>query len=162
MKTQFIVNPELAQITIVRNFNGTVGQLWRCWTEPALLDQWWAPKPYMTHTVSQDLRYGGRWLYYMEAPDGARHYCFADYKQVLPVSTLSWQDGFSDATGVQDSTMPSTLWHTDFTELAEGGSQTRSVLQYKDVEAMNTVIMMGFQQGLSMAFDNLDEVVGTT
>ena len=159
MKTQFIVNPELAQITMVRSFNCPVGRLWRCWTEPSLLDQWWAPRPYQNHTVHHELASGGRWQYYMQAPDGARHYCFADYALVMPISTLSWQDGFCDAQGMQDTAMPSTAWHTDFIDLTEGTSQTRSVLQYKDIEAMNTVIMMGFQQGLNMAFDNLDEVV---
>jgi uncharacterized protein YndB with AHSA1/START domain len=72
------------KIKVVREFDASVEQVWKAWTERELLDQWWAPKPWKANTQSMDFRNGGLWLYYMEGPDGSRHYCRVDYKSIIP------------------------------------------------------------------------------
>ena len=50
-------------LVLTRLLQAPRAAVWRCWTEPALLGQWFAPKPWTTPEVSLDLRPGGvTWL----------------------------------------------------------------------------------------------------
>jgi len=44
--------------------------VWRAWTDPAHLPQWWGPKGFSCETKEIDLRAGGRWRFTMVGPDG--------------------------------------------------------------------------------------------
>ena len=47
--------------------------VWKTWTEPDLIAQWWGPKGF-TNTISEmDVRPGGRWRLVMHGPDGANY-----------------------------------------------------------------------------------------
>lgn len=50
-------------------------KLYRAWTEPALLKQWFAPLPYTTPVVRTDVRVGGASFVLMRGPDGAEIPC---------------------------------------------------------------------------------------
>ena len=45
-------------------------KLYRAWTEPGLLKQWFAPRPYTTPMAELDERPGGANLIVMRGPDG--------------------------------------------------------------------------------------------
>src|SRR6266850_7367914 len=45
-------------------------KLFRCWTEPELLKQWFAPKPYTTPVARIDVRPGGASYIVMRDPQG--------------------------------------------------------------------------------------------
>ncbi len=63
MKTTFTKDVANNKMFITREFAGTVEDVWKAWTDPKLLDQWWAPKPWKAETKSMDFREGGRWVY---------------------------------------------------------------------------------------------------
>lgn len=44
--------------------------IWRCWTEPALLEQWFCPKPWRATQAQMEPRPGGRFRTLMLGPDG--------------------------------------------------------------------------------------------
>ena len=44
--------------------------LFRCWTEPALITQWFTPPPWKTIHAETDVRAGGSSLIIMQGPDG--------------------------------------------------------------------------------------------
>jgi uncharacterized protein YndB with AHSA1/START domain len=50
------------KLKVEREFDAPVAQVWNAWTQPELLDQWWAPKPWKANTKSMDFREGGRWF----------------------------------------------------------------------------------------------------
>ena len=58
------------QLTVVREFQAPVEQVWKAWTEPSLLDEWWAPRPWKAITKRMDFQPGGTWLYVMAGPNG--------------------------------------------------------------------------------------------
>ncbi len=57
-------------ITLTRHILATPDVVWRCWTDPALLPQWFGPAGYTCHTKEIDLRQGGLWRFDMRGPDG--------------------------------------------------------------------------------------------
>ena len=58
------------QITIARLIAAPVASVWRCWSDPALLPQWFGPEGYRCITKEIDLRDGGVWRFDMIGPDG--------------------------------------------------------------------------------------------
>jgi uncharacterized protein YndB with AHSA1/START domain len=74
----FQIDKEKKQIHVDRSFAAPLELVWAAWTEPDILDQWWAPKPYKTVTKSMNFSVGGRWLYYMLSPQGEKHWCLLD------------------------------------------------------------------------------------
>lgn len=156
----FIVNKENSTVNVTREFAASVDLVWEAWTTPEILDQWWAPKPWKTETVSMDFREGGRWLYYMQGPEGERHYCINDYKTIDVQKSFSGLDAFSDEKGNISTEMPRTLWKNEFNQTGETTTVT-IVAKYDTLEDLEKIIAMGFKEGFSMALENLDDYLAT-
>lgn len=156
----FSFTPHLAEgtVQVERVFLAPLALTWRAWTEAALLDRWWAPKPWQTVTVRQDFQPQGHWLYYMQGPEGERHYCRADYEQIVPQQSFSYTDSFCTEDGTPTQDIPSTHWAVRFE--AEG-KQTRVhiLLTYASPAALQQIAELGFQEGFTAALLNLDEVL---
>lgn len=57
-------------LVLSRQIAAPVARVWRCWTDPALLPQWFGPSGFSCRTQDIDLRAGGQWLFDMTGPDG--------------------------------------------------------------------------------------------
>ncbi len=73
---------------LTRVIKATPAKLWRCWTDPALLPQWFGPAGHGCVTKEIDLRQGGHWLFHMIGPKGEvypnlHHYTLYDPPQRL-------------------------------------------------------------------------------
>lgn len=152
----FVVNKENNTINVQREFDANLALVWEAWTNPEILDQWWAPKPWKTETVSMDFREGGRWLYYMQGPDKSRHYCINDYDKIEIQKMFSGLDAFSDSEGNISTEMPRTKWTNNFKQEDET-TVVSIVAQYASLEDLEKIIAMGFKEGFSMALGNLDD-----
>lgn len=58
------------ELVLTRLIDAPREKLYRCWTEPKLLMQWFAPKPWTTVGAEMDLRPGGASLMVMRSPEG--------------------------------------------------------------------------------------------
>jgi len=144
------------KITVVRAFNAPLQRVWDAWTQSDILDQWWAPKPWKAGTKSMDFREGGRWFYYMEGPDGERHYCQFHYKEIVPQKYYSGSDNFCDENGNPNTEFPSIEWKVEFEGHGEKTVVT-SILTFSKPEDMDAILTMGFEEGFKMGLGNLDE-----
>ena len=71
--TNFTVDKAEKKVMIKREFAAPKKHVCAACTEPELLDQWWAPKPWKSETKSMDFSEGGRRLYAMVGPEGEEH-----------------------------------------------------------------------------------------
>ena len=153
--TQDLTNKK---IKVTREFDAPVTQVWKAWTESELLDQWWAPKPWKANSLSMDFRNGGRWLYYMEGPDGSREYCRADYKSIRTNKSYECLDAFCDEKGTIKPEFPRMEWLVEFNQ-AHAGTQVEVEITFASVEDLEKIIKMGFKEGFAAAHNNLDELL---
>lgn len=158
LQFDFTTDQENNRIHVLREFDAPLETVWAAWTQPELLDLWWAPKPYQTRTVRMNFAPGGRWHYYMESPEGERHYCVADYEEILHHSHYMGLDAFCNEAGDIDTSMPRTRWSVRF-ETAGQRTVVRITNQYEKAEDLETIIRLGFREGFSMAMGNLDEYI---
>lgn len=57
-------------LTLTRAIAASPETVWRCWTDPAILPQWFGPEGFTCRTKAIDLRTGGQWRFDMIGPDG--------------------------------------------------------------------------------------------
>ncbi len=157
-KTQFQQDTASRQMTVTRTFDAPQAQVWKAWTDPQIMDQWWAPAPWKAKTKSMDFRPGGTWLYSMNGPDGEQHWSRADFKEINPITSYSAADMFTDEMGNPNPEMPVMQWTVHF---APKGSQTevKSVISYQSEEDMLKIVEMGFKEGFEAAHQNLDKLL---
>lgn len=156
LQFDFTVNKENNTIVVKRDFAANLEMVWKAWTDPDILDLWWAPKPFQTKTKFMDFRVGGHWLYAMVSPEGVEHWCRADYKKVDVLKSFSGLDAFCDAEGNNNDAFPNSLWNNTFSE----HNQTTTidiVIEYKELADLEKIIQLGFKEGFTMALANLDE-----
>ena len=67
--------------------------VWRAWTDPAHLAQWWGPRGFTTTTHSMAVAVGGDWRYVMHGPDGRDYENRISYLEVEPPARLRYQHG---------------------------------------------------------------------
>ena len=60
----------LHELSLTRLIDASRDKLFRCWTEPALITQWFTPPPWTTMHAETDPRIGGASYIVMKGPDG--------------------------------------------------------------------------------------------
>lgn len=158
MKTEITTDLKLATFQAKREFNADLALVWRAWTEPELLDQWWAPAPWKNETKLMDFREGGKWIYEMVGPEGQRHGALQIYETIVVREFFSGKDAFADENGNINEKLPVCTWKNTFIK-TEKGTLVISFAQYPNTEALETVIKMGMSEGLTMAHNQLEEVL---
>ena len=127
-------------------------KVYRAWTEPELLKQWFAPAPWTTPTAELDVRPGGASLIVMRGPDGNEFPNRGVYLDVVPNERLVFTDAYIKAW--EPSPKP---FMTVIVTLADEAGKTRytaRVLHWTvaDREAHEK---MGFHQGWGQCADQL-------
>ena len=77
-------------LSFTRIINVPRAQVWRAWTEPALLMPWFCPMPWKTIDCEIDLRPGGLFRTTMQSPEGAEFPNAGCYLEVVPQEKLVW------------------------------------------------------------------------
>ncbi|GAB3517453.1 SRPBCC family protein [Emticicia fontis] len=155
----FIVDKENRTITIKREFDADLAMVWEAWTNPEILDKWYAPKPYRAETQTMDFREGGFWHYAMINPQGEKQgYSRYDYQKIEPQKNITELRGFSDANGTINPNFARTTATNDFSE-ADGKTLVKIHAQYGSAETLEFIVKNGFIEGMSACFGNLDELL---
>lgn len=153
--TNFVVDKTNNQINVEREFNAPLLLVWSAWTQPELLDQWWAPKPWQARTKWMDFKPGGSWVYAMSGPTGEVHWSRADFQQIVPQKSFSALDGFCDEKGTISTDLPRSLWENTFTENVDS-TLVRIVIRYDNLADLEKTVEMGFKEGFTAGLENLD------
>ena len=152
----FTVNKENSTVNVQREFAANLEFVWEAWTNPDVLVQWWAPKPWRAETKSMDFRENGFWLYAMVGPENEKHWGRQDYQKIVIQKSFTGTDSFCDEDGNTNPKLPKTQFENVFTE-SNGKTLVTITSKYDSTELLEKVIEMGFKEGFTMALENLDQ-----
>ncbi|MCC7309467.1 MAG: SRPBCC domain-containing protein [Acidobacteria bacterium] len=153
---EFIVNKETKTVSITKEFAAGLDLVWDAYTKAELLDQWWAPKPFLSRTKALDFTVGGRRFYAMVGPDGAERWAVQKYTSITPKTNFKFFNAFADAK--ENLQLPGSDWNFDFID--QGETTIVSVSIYNEsLERMEMILASGFIEGVKVQLQNLEELL---
>jgi uncharacterized protein YndB with AHSA1/START domain len=93
---------ETYDVAVRRDFDAPVERVWRAWTEPDDLREWWGPTGFTCPRAEADVRVGGRIFVTMRAPaewGGFEQHSTWTISQLEPPTLLRYVFRFADADG---------------------------------------------------------------
>ena len=156
-------NPEL-DLELTRLLSAPPALVWRCWTEPELICQWFCPKPWSVSEAIVDLRAGGRFFTLMNGPAGEKVPNEGSFLEVVPQRKLVFTDIFgADYAPVAVPLSGAGLSFAAILTFEPEGSGTRyrAVARHRSPEDAETHRKMGFHEGWGAAADQLEELART-
>ena len=154
------VDPTL-DLVLQRDLDLPPEAVWRAWTEPDLMVQWFTPRPWRTTEVEIELRPGGIFRTAMQGPAGEQGGGTGCILDVVPGRRLVWTaallPGFRPS--VAEFGVPV---FTAFIELepVEGGTRYTATVRHADAAGRQVHEEMGFEAGWGAALDQLVELMG--
>lgn len=146
-----------ATLTLSRLIPVPRAKLWRCWSEPDLLKQWFCPRPWSVSHAEIDLRPGGASHIVMRGPAGEEMPTRGVYLEVVEGRKIVFTDAFVRAWVPSGKAfMVGTVTFAD----APGGTQYDAVVGHWSEADRAQHEAMGFHQGWGAATDQLTELAG--
>lgn len=134
----------------------TAHQLWRGWTDPSVLTQWFTPKPWITTEAEIDPTPGGIFRTVMCGPNGERNEGAGCVLEAIEYQKFVWTSaltpGFQPVTASTDGFL--------FTVILEfapvhNGTLYKATARHATAEDATTHASMGFTEGWGAALDQL-------
>jgi uncharacterized protein YndB with AHSA1/START domain len=152
-------DPEALTMTIVSEFDAPIQRVWQLWDDPRQLERWWGPPTYPATVVEHDLTPGGAVTYYMTGPDGDQPHGWWRVLAVDPPRRLEFEDGFADDAGVPNPDLPVTTGRVTLSEQPGGGTRMVIETTFPSVEAMEQILAMGMEEGITAALGQCDDIL---
>ena len=152
-------DPAALSLTIDAEFDASPERVWQLWADPRQLERWWGPPAYPATFTRHELVPGARIEYHMTGPAGEQPHGYWDIVEVEPPSRLFFRDGFANDDGTPDETLPG--GETEVTIEAIDAGRTRMSIAgaFSSKEAMETVLAMGMEEGLTEAVGQIDAIL---
>ena len=144
------------ELTLTRLIDAPREKLYRAWTDPHLLKQWFAPLPYTTPVAELDVRPGGSAFIVMRGPDGKDLPNHGVYLDVVPNRRLVSTDAYTKAW--EPSAKPFMTLILTF-EDEDGKTRYTARVLHWTVADRETHEKMGFHQGWGICADQLTALV---
>ena len=146
--------PSDRELVLERVLNAPREKLWRCWTEPALVVQWFTPPPYKTIRAVMDVRAGGSSNITMQSPDGQEIPNPGIYLEVVPNQKLVFTDAFTAAW--EPSGKPFFTGILTFEDAGAGKTKYTARARHWTAADCEAHAKMGFHEGWGIATTQLE------
>jgi len=70
------------ELRLIKTLNAPVHLVWKVWTNPEYLANWWGPEGFSNTIVQMDFREGGEWKLTMHGPDGKNYPNRSVYREI--------------------------------------------------------------------------------
>ncbi len=151
--TTTIATPTDREIRIERVFRSTRDRVWRAFTDPALVKQWWGRGNELV-IERMEVERGGHWRFVEHGPDGI-HGFEGRYREVTPperlVQTFEW-DGMPGYVAVET---------TIFEDLGNGHTRVVNITLFHTTQERDGMLKSGMEEGLNESYAALDKLLAT-
>ena len=149
------IDPQL-DLVLDRVIDVPTDLVWKAWTEPEHLKQWFAPRPWSITKVELDLKPGGRIHFVMRSPEGEEFPNTGCYLEVVPGKRLVWTDSLLP--GYRPSANP---FFTAYVMFEPQGTGTRyvAIAVHGNQETRERHEQMGFHEGWGTVLNQMVEYI---
>jgi uncharacterized protein YndB with AHSA1/START domain len=147
--------PGKQEILVTREFDAPRELVFKAYTDPKLVPQWWGPRRLSTRVDKMDVRPGGQWRFINRDAEG-NEYAFHDvYHEILAperiIDTFEFE-GLPETGHVTLETMK-------LEELPGGRTRLTTQSVYQSVADRDGTLQSGMEDGVSETYDRLAELM---
>jgi uncharacterized protein YndB with AHSA1/START domain len=155
---------EVERMVVTRVFDAPRELVWKAWTDPRYIMQWWGPKGFTSPVCKGEVRVGGKLLCCMRTPDGQEFWNAVEYHEIVPHEKIVSLMYFADPEGnridpaemgIEHESIEGAFDVTLFEDLGNG--QTR--LTHIGNEPMESAKDSGQLEGWNQILEKVAEVV---
>lgn len=146
-------------LVLERILNAPRAAIWRCWTEPALMQKWFCPEPWHVSDARIDLRAGGEFFTVMNGPNGERMENLGVFLEVIQGQRLVFTDAF--VPGWRPAGKPFMAARVELADTEDGRTKYEARAMHWNAETKAEHEAMGFHQGWGIAADQLEALAKT-
>ena len=155
---------EIERMVVTRVFDAPRELVWRAWTDPKYIMQWWGPKGFTAPVCKMDFRVGGKLLCCMKGPDGQEGWNAVEYHEIVLYEKIVSSMYFSDSKGnkidpaelgIEQEAIDGAYDVTIFEDLGNG----RTKLTHTGNEPMESAKESGQFEGWVETLDKIAAVV---
>ena len=147
------------ELVLERHIPVAPEKLFRAWTEPELMKQWFCPRPWTTPVIETDLRPGGASFILMRGPNGEEMPNRGQYLEIVPGRRIVFTDAFVG--DWQPSEKPFFTGVISFEPDGAGGTRYTARARHWTAADCEHHEKMGFHQGWGVATDQLAALAAT-
>lgn len=148
-----VTQPSDREIRIERVFDAARDRVWRAFTDPTLLAQWWGRGNKLV-IERFELERGGHWRFVEHGPEGV-HGFEGRYREVTPqdrmVMTFEW-DGMPGHVIVES---------VEFQDLGDGRTKVVTVSLFHTTDERDGMLQSGMEGGLNQSYAALDRLLAS-
>ena len=148
-----VTTPADREIRIERVFDAPRDRVWRAFTDPELLAQWWGRGNKLV-IEKFELERGGHWRFVEHGPEG-QHGFEGRFREVTPkhrvVQTFEWD-------GMPGHVIVETL---ELTDLGDGRTKIVTISLFHTTEERDGMLQSGMEEGLNQSYEALDRLLAT-
>jgi uncharacterized protein YndB with AHSA1/START domain len=148
-----VTTPTDREIRIERVFDAPRDRVWRAFTDPKLIAQWWGRGNKLV-IEKFEVERGGHWRFVEHGPEG-KHGFEGRYREVTPqdriVQTFEWD-------GMPAYVIVETI---EFTDLGDGRTKVLNVSLFHTTEERDGMLQSGMEEGLNQSYAALDRLLAT-
>jgi uncharacterized protein YndB with AHSA1/START domain len=150
---------EAMTLTVTAQFESPIERVWQLWEDPRQLERWWGPPTYPATFVDHDLTPGGMASYFMTGPGGDQPRGWWRVLAVTAPLRLEFENGFADDDGKPNPGMPTMIIRVTLSDQPDGLTRMAVETSFPSLSAMEKIISMGMEEGMTGAISQIDELL---
>jgi uncharacterized protein YndB with AHSA1/START domain len=144
--------PSDREIVMIRTFDAPRALVWKAYTDPALIPNWFGPARLTTTVDRMDVRPGGAWRFIQRDADGNEFAFRGTYREIVPPERLVGTFEFEGMPG-------HVLVETVTLEERDRKTLLTSVLRFDTPEDRDGMLHSGMESGAAESMDRLEAIV---
>lgn len=153
-KMTLMAEPGNHEIRMTREFDSPRDLVFKAFTDPSLVAQWWGPQKYTTVVDKMDVKPGGMWRYVQRGADGSEHGFFGVYHAITPPERLIYTiefEGLPGHVGLETITF----------EERDGKTTMLDLGVFQSVADRDGMLASGMEGGAAETWDRFEELLAT-
>lgn len=134
-------------------------KVFRAYTDPVILSQWFAPKPWSVSDMVLELRPGGRFNFTLHGPEGEVFPNAGIYLEIVENRRIISTDALTP--DWKPAGAPFMVARIDLEPTADGKTRYKATASHWNEESMKQHEQMGFHEGWGQVADQLNQIVKT-
>ena len=149
-----LTKPSDREIALTRIFDAPRKIVFKSYTDPDLIPQWWGPRDVTTIVDHMNMRPGGIWRFVQRGPDGNEYAFNGVYRGIVPPDWLAYTFEF-------ESTSGHVLLETVTFEDRGGKTKVTATALFDAVKDRDGMLNTGMEKGAAESWERLAELLQT-